>query len=395
MFSKTLSCALCSVLLLTAVAHAQSTEAKPSASPASPICRVHVFDIPRDESQGVGVVAEFLQPDVSSLRARLIQFSDAPALNPVFPHPHFFARSFENRQIGFLYDRVIRQADEQALAQLVQLAQTPDTPQRADAQSALAFVHFALASEANTQRGVALIQAAIKGVNNYPSVVFWGRSLAWGGPYSEKNLKTAMNYLGAAGSIPQSRRDQKTPMDPLNAELVHTLTLEHLIQNEPEMPFRDAYAPMLEQAQPMRKIQATYKTQFERSAAFKPVNQILGEFKALFGRADLVANWGSRSSRVWSGWEGLQAALANQEQVARQVLAAKAPSASEQTMLASMDALNERLQVALSQLERPLYFQLMSSNEDFPHSVKAVTTLATVQESLSRSCALSQTWQSP
>ena len=334
-----------------------------------------------------------MQADLASLRALMRALPDTPSRNPVFPHPAFFARSFETRQVGFLYDRVMGQADDLALAQLVRLAQATDNPQRADAQSALAFVHFALGDAAHTQRGLEHIQAALKGLNNYPSAVFWGRSLAWGGPYSDKDLKVAMNFLAAAGRMPDQRREQKAPMDPLNTEAVHTATLEHLLQNEPDMPYRSNYMPLLEQVRPMRQLQDAFKLQFQRSDAFKPVDQVLGEFKTWLSRNAPPFAAAPSLPKQWTGWQGLSELMAYQEQWARRLHAGTEPRAQVKVWLGSVDALNGKLQAALSATERSLVFQLMQSTEPFPENVKPMTALQAVQSGVARSCSLSQTWR--
>lgn len=381
-------------LLVTSCAHAQSDRGSSTVQGALPICNNHVLAIGADDVDVQNIPAEFGGIDAHRFQAMLRQQLNASALNTVFPNARFFSRSFEHRAVAYLYDRVVLQADVSALSFLIRLSESTQTQIRTDSLSALAFIHFQMASNADKQRGLELIQTAIKGLNSYPAVVFWGRAHVWGDSYAEKNLNTAMNFLAAAGRIPGERKQQNNRMDPLNTEEVHTLTLKHLIENVPEMPFRSSYEPVYAQGMAIMRLQEDFKLQYPKTSEFNPVAQALQELEALLHAPALAEAFDVPHSKSSAeGWEQLNRALSHQEQLAQRVHGATALNAAQKELLNKLEPLNQKLQTALMQSQRVLISQLMGSKEEFPRNIKALKSLTAVDHGLSRSCSLSATWQ--
>ena len=382
------------VLLAAGFAHGQSNSGAASANGLMSTCKNYTVLITNDDVDLPNIQAEFGGLVAGQFQQKLRQQLNAEPLNKVFPNARFFARSFEGRAVGYLYDRVVLQADMFALSYLIRLKQSTEVQIRNDALSALAFIHFQMANSADNQRGLEYIQTAIKGLNSYPAVVFWGRSHVWGDTYSETNLNIAMNFLAAAGRLPQERQTQNNRIDPLNTQEVHTQTLMHLIANVPDMPYRSSYEPLYAQGMAIMRIQEEYKQQYAKSNNFSSVNQVLQELDTFLGSPEMAQAFEQgKTSSPTQGWDKLTATLTHQEQVAQHIHGPDTLNTAQKGMLVKLETLNQKLQTALVQSHRGLAFQLMSSNEGFPQKIKAVRSLSLVEYSLSRSCSLSATWQ--
>ena len=382
------------VLLAAGFAHGQSNSGAASANGLLSTCKNYTVLITNDDVDLPNIQAEFGGLVAGQFQQKLRQQLNAEPLNKVFPNARFFARSFEGRAVGYLYDRVVLQADMFALSYLIRLKQSTEVQIRNDALSALAFIHFQMANSADNQRGLEYIQTAIKGLNSYPAVVFWGRSHVWGDTYSETNLNIAMNFLAAAGRLPQERQKQNNRIDPLNTEEAHTQTLMHLIANVPDMPYRSSYEPLYAQGMAIMRIQEEYKQQYAKSNNFTSVNQVLQELDTFLGSPEMAQAFEQgKTSSPTQGWDKLTATLTHQEQVAQHIHGPDTLNTAQKGMLVKLETLNQKLQTALVQSQRGLAFQLMSSNEGFPQKIKAVRSLSLVEYSLSRSCSLSATWQ--
>ena len=382
------------VLLAAGFAHGQSDRGAASANGLMSTCKNYTVPITNDDVDLPNIQAEFGGLVAGQFQQKLRKQLNAEPLNKVFPNARFFARSFEHWAVGYLYDRVVLQADMFALSYLIRLKQSTEVQIRNDALSALAFIHFQMANSADNQRGLEYIQTAIKGLNSYPAVVFWGRSHVWGDTYSETNLNIAMNFLAAAGRLPQERQKQNNRIDPLNTEEAHTQTLMHLIANVPDMPYRSSYEPLYAQGMAIMRIQEEYKQQYAKSNNFTSVNQVLQELDTFLGSPEMAQAFEQgKTSSPTQGWDKLTATLTHQEQVAQHIHGPDTLNTAQKGMLVKLETLNQKLQTALVQSQRGLAFQLMSSNEGFPQKIKAVRSLSLVEYSLSRSCSLSATWQ--
>ena len=382
------------VLLAAGFAHGQSNSGAASANGLLSTCKNYTVLITNDDVDLPNIQAEFGGLFAGQFQKKLRQQLNAEPLNKVFPNARFFVRSFESRAVGYLYDRVVLQADMFALSYLIRLKQSTEVQIRNDALSALAFIHFQMANSADNQRGLEYIQTAIKGLNSYPAVVFWGRSHVWGDTYSETNLNIAMNFLAAAGRLPQERQKQNNRIDPLNTEEAHTQTLMHLIANVPDMPYRSSYESLYAQGMAIMRIQEEYKQQYAKSNNFTSVNQVLQELDTFLGSPEMAQAFEQgKTSSPTQGWDKLTATLTHQEQVAQHIHGPDTLNTAQKGMLVKLETLNQKLQTALVQSQRGLAFQLMSSNEGFPQKIKAVRSLSLVEYSLSRSCSLSATWQ--
>ena len=382
------------VLLAAGFAHGQSDRGATSANGLMSTCKNYTVPITNDDVDLPNIQAEFGGLVAGQFQQKLRQQLNAAPLNKVFPNARFFARSFEHWVVGYLYDRVVLQADILALSYLIRLKQSTNVQIRNDAFAALAFIHFQMDNSADNQRGLEYIQTAIKGLNSYPAVVFWGRSLVWGETYSVKNLNTAMNFLAAAGRLPQERQEQNVRIDPLHTLEVHTQTLMHLMANVPDMPYRDIYEPVFEQGMAITRIQEDYKQQYAKSNDFRAVTQVLQEFDTLLGSPEMAQAFEqSKTSSTTPGWDKLIATLGHQEQVAQRIHGPDTLNTAQKGMLVKLETLNQKLQTALVQSQRGLVFQLMNSKEEFPQKIKAVKSVSLIENSLSRSCSLSATWQ--
>ena len=324
-------------LLVSTCTHAQSDGGSPSTKGSPAICKNYVLPIGADDVDLANIQSEFDGLDAAQFQRKLRQQLSTSTLNAVFPNARFFARSFEHRAVGYLYDRVVLQADASALSFLIRLTQSTQAQIRTDALSALAFIHFQMASDSDKERGLQYIQTAIKGLNSYPAVVFWGRAHVWGDPYTEKNLNTAMNFLAAAGRIPNERRQANNRMDPMNSEEAHTQTLKHLMENVPEMPYRSSYESVYAQGMFIMRIQEDHKLQYAKSKDFSPIAQALQEINSLLRSSAMSEAFeADHSKNSAEGWEMLNSTLNQQEKVAQHVHGTAALNPAQKELLSQL-----------------------------------------------------------
>jgi hypothetical protein len=383
------------VICLAFNAYAQTNDNQKPIDPSSSVCNYYITPLKKEELNLSNIQAEFGIANIQEFQKTLAGKLKVAFIADSFPNAQYFSRVFETRTVNYLYDRVIFQADLYALSYLIQLTENTKKQLSTDALSAVAFIHFQLATDVDNQKGVSHIKTAIKGLDSYPATIFWGRAHVWGAPYTEKDLKIAMNYLAAAGRIPGERTKKNNRMDHLNTEEIQGLTLTYMIENFPDMPYREIYEPLLKQLTPALRLQEEFRSQFEKSADFASIDLALKELNAHTLKNETEKIFGtSAPADSLSGWNLLNAHLANQEQIASQVNNTMPLTSSQINALEKFEFLNQKLQTALAQTERALVFQQMAAKEEFPALVKRVKSLNSLQHALSRSCSLSETWQS-
>lgn len=368
-------------LLMAAVAHGAFGQA-PAAELRPAACSPWVAPIDADEGDTSNLPAAFASPTVAQFQADWRKSLAAGPLNPVFPHARLFARTFETRLVPYLFERAVFQADARALALLVRLQESTNPSMKSDALAAVAFVNFQLNTPASRARGLALVQEAIKGPDSYPALVFLGRSSAWGGEYSAKNLQAAMAYLARAGAIPQQRQSEGRRMDTLNMQDVHAATLRHLLANEPALPYRDLYTGTVQQADAIDAAQVAFMGEYEKSEAFAEVNRATQALLALLA-----------APATGSGFTRLVAVLEGQERLAQEVHAPSGQAPVQAAVQAQVQAANERLAQALHTSSQQLITaQISEKSSDFSQLLRRIKALVSVQHGLSRSCSLAATW---
>ena len=167
-----------------------------------------------------------------------------------------------------------------------------------------------------------------------------------------------------------------------------------MIENIPDMPYREIYEPLLQQLKPTLRLQEEYRSQLEKSTDFAAVDLALKELSAHalnIGTEKIFLT--SAPVESLSGWNLINAHLMIQEQIASQVYDMMSLTPSQISALEKLEVLNQKLQVALAQTELALVFQQMAAKEEFPSLVKRAKSLTSLKHALFRSCSLSETWQ--
>ena len=384
------------ILLFVSICEAaQSDDLKQTSEKNLAICSPYIVPIAANEIDYSNISKEFQGSDSSQFQQKFIKQLQTPSINVVFPNAYIFDRSFETYIVGYLYEKVIFQADMKALSTLIKLSEGNQDQVSNDAKSAIAFIHFQMNTDIDNQRGIDLIKIAIKGMGSYPAVVFWGRSHIWGEYYSKKDLKIAMNYLAGAGRIPGERREQNKSMDILNTQDIHTSTIKYLIENVPDMPYRETYEPIYAQGMEIINLQLEFKKNYSKSIEFKNIEITLADLNQLLSGVNVNKLFEVDKSLITaSDWNLLNSILNKLDDIAKKINSSTASNAQQKELLLKIEKSNQKLQILLAQSAESLITQLKTSNEKFPQNVKALLALRSTQNGLSRSCSVSDTFVS-
>jgi hypothetical protein len=388
---KKISTIVFSVALLLSLS--SPLAAQPESIDYSFICHGYMKPISAEDIDPENIKAEFFVATSNGFRKSMVKNLKKTSINEVFPNVYWYGRSFETETVAYLYERVIHQIDLDALSFLIKLMRNENHQTSTDAMSAIAFIHFQISAPDDVKRGIELINSALKGNDSYPASIFWGRALAMGGPYTGKEINTAIIYLEAAGSIPAKRDYERKEFDKLNDMGVHTQTIMYLLENIPNIPLRQDYENHIVVATEVMKLQQDYKTNFINSAYYvNAEKKLAAEFLSIF-ESTRIKNLHLLEPNKRTSVLTIDILLSRQDSLVQKIALLNKDDQNYQALILQLFNHNTALHQTLNDQQYMLLNAFFGSfKEPFPKNVVPIMMLRQTQLALARSCSLKQSW---
>lgn len=225
-----------------------------------------------------GVIAsEFRFENLEAVHESFQAALQRRSINRTFPNAQFFQASFETSKVRAIYDLFLAFPEPEALAALIQLTQSRDGQESADASMALAFLHLqAPELSASKDRWWEHVQRASRG-EHYTASVFRARMAIYG-EYGNRDLNAALSHLNTAGSLKQkyaSSEGVRNEFDPQNYQLVQYASVRDIYNSEPpSSPHRRTLASYVQSMNQIEAAQNAYAQRFPSTRLGKIYGQV-------------------------------------------------------------------------------------------------------------------------